>query len=211
MLAALQTLAFPTVSDPRESALEADRALARSVAAGDDRAFEALVTRHHGRLARLAGRFFRGGDVVEDVVQDALLKAWNAMASYRGDQPLEHWLVRITTNACYDQLRKQKTRKEDGVSQLMSDAASEAYFWDQLSATTRDAGFWDRENTRLSAEALLASLPPKERLVLTLLVLEDLPVADVARMTGWSETNVKVRAFRARGKLRKAVSKGGRS
>jgi len=178
-----------------ENDLVADQNLAARVARGDEEAFEELVRRHHPRLSRIAGRFFRRPEIVEELVQEALVKAYTSMASYRGEMPLQHWLSKIAVNACYDQLRRQKARPEATVDTLVFQLAS-------------SPSLVEAEDARICAEQILSRLAPEERLVLTLMVLEDLPVKDVARLTGWSVPNVKIRAFRARAKLRKIVGRG---
>jgi RNA polymerase sigma-70 factor (ECF subfamily) len=182
----------------------ADRQLAGRILAGDDTAFEDLVGRNYGRVARIAGRFFRQYDVVEEIAQEVFVKAFVSMSTYRAEMPLEHWLSRIAVNACYDQLRRRQRRPETAVSQIVDDPAD---FYARLGAPPggAESGYWDREEARLCAEQLLALLSPPERLVLTLLVLEDLSVSEVAALTGWSAANVKIRAFRARGRLRKML------
>jgi RNA polymerase sigma-70 factor, ECF subfamily len=183
---------------------EDDRRLVRRVLAGDQEAFALLVRRHQRLVARIAGRFFRQRETIEDVAQETFLKAFQALAGYRGELPLEHWLSRITVNACYDQLRRQRRRDCELVPSQLGLGPPE--LWDRLTATAADADvFWRREDARLTAEQLLARLAPAERLVLTLMVLEEQSVREVARMTGWTVTNVKVRAFRARRRLRRLL------
>jgi RNA polymerase sigma-70 factor (ECF subfamily) len=167
--------------------------LAASAASGDGEAFDELVRRHQPRLLKLAGRFFRRPEVVEEVVQEAFLKAYTSLDGFRGERPFGHWLTRITVNASYDQLRRQRARPET--------ALDEASVLDLLASPDGS----ESELARITAEQLLTRLAPEERLVLTLTVLEELPVRDVARLTGWSIPNVKVRAFRARRKLRRAL------
>jgi RNA polymerase sigma-70 factor (ECF subfamily) len=200
-------------SHPDLADLADDQRLARSIAAGSEEAFEALVARHHRRLAGIAGRFFRRPETVEEILQDVFVKAFVGMARYRGEMPLEHWLSRIAVNACYDQLRRQKSRPETPMSQLGNETGTDSGFFDRLTARSSagDDAFWRRENARLTAESMLALLSPAERLVLTLMVLEELSVAEVARMTGWSQANVKVRAFRARVRLRKRLEEESRA
>jgi len=180
---------------------ETDRALARRIAGGDGDAFEHLVRRHHPHVARIAGRFFRRPEIVEEIVQEAFVKALTGIAGYRGEMPLSHWLARITVNVCYDQLRRQKARPEISAPGQPDDAVG---FFERLAAPegSPDARFWEREESRLLSEQLLARLSPAERLVLTLTVLEELSTSEVAQRTGWSTANVKIRAFRARAKLR---------
>src|SRR5438067_8878681 len=86
--------------------LELDRLLASSIAAGDEEAFSRLVDLHFARLSRIAGRFFRRRETIEDVVQEALIKAYLGMKGYRGEMPLQAWLSKIVVNACYDELRR---------------------------------------------------------------------------------------------------------
>ena len=179
----------------------ADRCLARAVAGGDEAAFALFVERHHALAVRLAGRFFALRMEVEELVQDVFVKAYFAMGSFRGETPLAHWLSRIAVNACYDRLRALRRKKEEAVSQL---GEGEARQWAH-SADSRGEGPEEscqrREEARLAQE-ILARLSPPERLVLTLLVLEEKSVKEVAALTGWSVANVKIRAFRARRKLR---------
>lgn len=181
-----------------------DRRLVRRVLDGDREAFTLLVDRHQRHVAGMAGRFFRRREVIEDVSQEVFLKAFQALATYRGEVPLRHWLSRIATNACYDRLRAQRRSPEIAVAELTD---SPPDFWERLAApeTADDETFWRREDARLTAEALLARVPPADRLVLTLLVLQELPIAEVARLTGWSRVNVKVRALRARRRLRQLI------
>jgi RNA polymerase sigma-70 factor (ECF subfamily) len=170
-----------------------DGSLAASAAGGDGEAFDELVRRHQPRLLRLAGRFFRRPEVVEEVVQEAFLKAFLSLDGFRGERPFGHWLTRITVNASYDQLRRQRARPETAID--------EAAVLDLVASPAES----ESELARITAEQLLARLSPEERLVLTLTALEELPVKEVARLTGWSIPNVKVRAFRARTKLRRAL------
>jgi RNA polymerase sigma-70 factor (ECF subfamily) len=182
-----------------------ERQLVRRVLGGDQEAFALLVRRHQRQVAAMAGRFFRRRETVEDVAQEVFLKAYQALARFRGDVPLAHWLARITTNTCYDRLRAQRRSPEVAASEL---PGAPADFWERVAApeTADDETFWRREDARLTAEALLARLPAADRLLLTLLVLQELEVAEVARLTGWSRVNVKVRALRARRRMRRLLA-----
>ncbi len=195
------------VHDEIADRLVGDRLLASRILAGDDEAFEELVRANHARVVRIAGRFFRRPDVIEDVAQEVFVKAYAAMGGYRGEVPIGHWLSRITVNACYDQLRRQRVRPEIGFSQLGADRDGAT----PLPGSPADraaAAPWPREEARIDAERLLARVSAADRVVLTLLVLEGLSVAEVAALTGWSAANVKIRAFRARNRLRKLLGVG---
>lgn len=193
-------LAPASQPDPTTS-LVADRQLAERIATGDEVAFAELVECHFAHVARIAGRFFRQHDAAEEIHQEVFLKAFSSIVSYRGEVPLRHWLSRITVNACYDALRRNRRRPES-----LSVPAAEHADGTALEAHD-DAAFWRREQARIAADEMLAMLEPAERLVLTLLVLEDRSVADVADLTGWSVVNVKVRAYRARRKLKKLLER----
>lgn len=185
-------------ADPTNE-LVADRRLAERICSGDDGAFDEFVDRHFARVARIAGRFFRQPDQAEEIHQEVFLKAFTSMRTYRGDVPLEHWLSRIATNACYDALRRRKRRPEASLEGVLGDATG---VLERLRAGELEDAFWQREEARLVADELLSRLQPAERLVLTLMVLEDMSARDVAGVTGWSIVNVKVRAHRARQKLK---------
>jgi RNA polymerase sigma-70 factor, ECF subfamily len=172
--------------------LEDDVRLVRRIRDGDQAAFEELVGRAWPRVARIAGRFFRQADAIDDIAQEVFVKAYVGLGSWEARVPLEHWLTRIAVNACYDELRRRKrTTGHEGRAPAQEPSG--------------DPHLWEREETRLWAGQVLAQLPAAERLVLTLTVLEDLSVAEVAEMTGWSKVNVKVRAFRARRRLKKLL------
>ena len=203
---AIRSKGGPASAAGSESDLAADRRLAGRIVEGDEQAFEELVAIHYAQVARITGRFFRRPEIREELNQDVFVKAYTSMGTYRAEMPLAHWLSRVAVNACYDRLRHARRRPETPVSQLVDEPAE---FFERLHAPrgTADGEFWAREDARLCAEQLVSLLAPPERLVLTLMVLEELSAAEVAELTGWSVTNVKVRAFRARGRLRKLLER----
>jgi RNA polymerase sigma-70 factor (ECF subfamily) len=182
-----------------------DRELASRIRDGDDAAFAALVDRFYPRVVGIAGRFFRRRDVLEDIAQEVFMKVYVGFASYRAEVPLQHWLSRIAVNACYDQLRRQRVRPETAVSQLTDDPQ---WFLADLADTAAASvpPLWEQEEAREAAENLLGLLSPADRLVLTLQVLEERSVAEIAALTGWTRANVKIRAFRARKRLRRLLA-----
>jgi RNA polymerase sigma-70 factor (ECF subfamily) len=180
--------------------LEDDVRLVERIRGGDQGAFEELVRRAWPHVARVAGRFFRQPDVIDEISQEVFVKAFVALGSWEARVPLQHWLARIAVNACYDELRRRQRTAAPATRVPAPEPAG-------------DPRVWEREETRLWAGEVLARLPAAERLVLTLTVLEDLSVAEVAALTGWSKVNVKVRAFRARRRLRRLLEQergGGR-
>ena len=203
--------------DNRESAFEAsavgvpevtsDEALVAAVRAGDDAAFEVLFERHKRRVARVAGRFFRTREQVEDVLQESFTKAYFALQDFAGrrEQSFSAWLTRIAVNACYDELRRTRRRAESSLSEIADDERD--WLETQLRATGAGSDVEAGAVSRDLAHKLLARLDPEERLLLTLLDAEGLSVAEIAEATGWSVSKVKVRAHRSRAHLRKVLKK----
>ena len=165
--------------------------------AGDDHAFAELARRHKSRVFGVAARFARDAAELEDICQEVFVQAYFKLRQFRRDSPFEHWVMRITTFKCYDYLRK---RRRDGPA-ISADALLESGY--EPSAPEAPAPHPDLDRLH----AALAQLSPKERLVITLLELEERSVQEIAGLTGWSTANVKVRAFRARAALRKLMEK----
>jgi RNA polymerase sigma-70 factor, ECF subfamily len=142
----------------------------------------------------------------EDLAQEVFLKLFSRLDRYepRDGIPFEHWLSRLAVRTCLDALRTERRRPQPADPPL-SEAADE---W--LETLRRDDVSPPIDEVLAARElvdALLARLPPKDRLVLTLLDMEERSVAEVSAITGWSRTLVKVRAFRARRRLRAVVER----
>ena len=168
--------------EPADRTADAETRLVAASRGGDRDAFSDLVRLHQRRVFRLVGRFFRGREDVEDVAQETFLKAWRKLDTYRADEPFEHWLTRVCLNCCYARLRRQRPA-ELPIDQEISTRGTDP-------------------NARLEVERLLRSLQPEERFILLLLDGEGWSVAEIADKLGWTRVNVKVRAHRARKKLR---------
>jgi RNA polymerase sigma-70 factor (ECF subfamily) len=182
-----------------------DDALVAAAGAGDEAAFEQLFERHRRQVARTAGRFFSQREQIEEIIQDSFTKAYFALGTYHGthEASFKAWLTQITVNTCYDQLRRARRRPEHAVEDFDDNEAYE--FAGQLRAAASDV-----ESALVSrdlAAKLLARLSPDDRLVLTLLDVEGFSVAEIAELTNWSVSKVKVRAHRARAHLRRVVQR----
>ena len=136
----------------------------------------------------------------EDLAQIVFVKVFQKIDQYHGDAPFPHWVSRIAVNTCLNELRAEKARPELRWADL-GEEQSEAL----QRVLDRDTGPTIEHDvaTRDLADRLLETLPARDRLILTLLDLEERTVAEVSQMTGSPEAVVKVRAFRARRKLRK--------
>jgi RNA polymerase sigma-70 factor, ECF subfamily len=180
--------------------------LARQAQDGDESAFAEIVRRYSPRVFSVASRFFRQRSVVEEAAQEVFLKAYTQLGSFEGRGSLEGWLTRIATNTCLNMVRSSKRRPEMTVSDLTDDEES---WMDQQSAGD-GRGQASVENSLVAADLadrLLAVLTPEDQQALLMIDGEDASIKEVAEATGWSESKVKVRAFRARKKLREAMEK----
>src|ERR1017187_2702698 len=167
-----------------------DERLIQSTLAGDDEAFAELVRRHKRKVFGIAGRFARHDAELNDSCQEIFVKAYQNLKSFRGEAPFEHWVSRIAVRSCYAFLRATRHNRET------------------LSLDGIEIGTQPNGNVEYARELLgwaMAKLSADERLVLTLLELEERSVRETAELTGWSESNVKVRVFRARQALRKIL------
>ena len=174
-----------------------DEGLIREIRAGNKEAFVHLVQRYRRKVFGLAARFARDTDELDDICQDVFIKIYENLGKFRADAPFEHWLSRVTIRTCYDALRSRK--REKGNVRL----ESIHYLLEDSSIGRHQAA----EEARNLLEWGLARLRPAERLVITLLELEEKSIGDIAELTGWSQVNVKVRAFRARQKLKQLLEK----
>jgi RNA polymerase sigma-70 factor (ECF subfamily) len=152
---------------------------------------------------KVASRFFRQRSLVEEVAQEVFLKAFTQLGSYEGRGSMEGWLNRIATNTCLNTLRKRRpeltvsdlTEDENNwLDEKLSDVATELHHSSERKLVAADL-----------ADRVLGILSPEDRLAVTLIDGEDASIKEVAEMTGWSESKVKVRAFRARRKIREAM------
>jgi len=180
--------------------------LARQAQAGDESAFEEIVRRYSPRVFSVASRFFRQRSLVEEAAQEVFLKAYTQLGSFEGRGSIEGWLTRIATNTCLNILRGAKRRPEFSVSDLTED---ENQWLEQQSASVGNEGRSIVNDLVAAdlADRLLSVLPPEDQQALLMIDGEDASIKEVAEATGWSESKVKVRAFRARRKLREAMEK----
>ena len=183
-----------------------DLDLARQAQDGDESAFAEIVRRYSPRVFSVASRFFRQRAVVEEAAQEVFLKAYTQLGSFEGRGSLEGWLTRIATNTCLNMVRSSKRRPEFTVSDLTED---EEGWLEQQSASDgfEQPSVEDNVVAADLADRLLGVLPPEDQQALLMIDGEDASIKEVAEATGWSESKVKVRAFRARKKLREAMEK----
>ena len=175
----------------------ADRQDIQATLAGDGEAFTRLVRRHQDRIAGYMWRFTRDRGELEELVQEVFVEAYFSLGGYRGRAPFSHWLMRIATRVGYRLWKRRRRHRPARTLPLEQ--------WDALAAAEQP----DPADCAELVHALLAELPPRDRLVLTLIYIEGLSAAQVAERTGWSRTLVKVQAHRARRKLKAALVRAG--
>ena len=170
---------------------------------GDEAAARELVSRLYPQVLAIVRGHLPRRLAEEDLAQDVFVKLFANLDRYDPALPLENWVSRLALNTCLDRLRAERRRPEVRWADLGEDEA--ATLESLLSTSPEEAG--ERlPGSRELFEKLLETLKPVDRMVITLLMLEERSVAEIAAQTGWSKTLVKVRAFRARRKLRRALA-----
>jgi RNA polymerase sigma-70 factor (ECF subfamily) len=136
----------------------------------------------------------------EDLSQEIFLKMFTRLEQYQGAVPFTHWVSRIAVTTCIDQLRAQKRRPEFRWADL---SENEADVLDAVMTNEDEVAPDEALAARELLARLLDQLKPEDRLVIRMLDLEERSIAEISALTGWSQSLVKVRAFRARRKLQK--------
>ncbi|HTL66135.1 MAG TPA: sigma-70 family RNA polymerase sigma factor [Lacunisphaera sp.] len=185
--------------DPAEAAFDVAACLER-VRLRDQTAARQLVEHLYPLVIRIVRSHLPRRVAEEDLAQDIFLKMFTRLEQYQGNVPFAHWVSRIAVTTCIDQLRAQKRRPEFRWADL---SETEAEVLDHVLADEREAIPGDALAARELVQKLLGQLKPDDRLVLQLLDLEQKTLAEISALTGWNQTLVKVRAFRARRKLQK--------
>jgi len=182
---------------------QTDADLIAAVLKGDVASFEPLVQKYSPRLFATARRYARRESEVEDIVQEVWLKAFQKLASFRGEAPFEHWLMRLAVRTCYDFLRGHQRNRETMFSELSEPEED----WLERFVREPESASENADAARQLVERVMEQLSPPARMIITLLEIEDRTVKEIAQLTGWSVALVKVRAFRARAEMRKILAR----
>jgi RNA polymerase sigma-70 factor, ECF subfamily len=192
-------VSMPIASSP-------DAELVRLAIAGDDAAFAMIMRRYNRLLFRAARSILKNDDDTQDAVQEAYLRAWRALTSFRSDAKLSTWLVRIAVNEALGRLRQGGGR----VIALTATVDTEREPSEiQMQANPDDQPDFTamRAEVRKQIEARIDTLPEQFRAVFMLRGVEELTVEEVAAMLEIPEATVRSRFFRARGILREGLSR----
>ena len=187
-----------------ETDVRTDEELVRLVLGGEVDSFEELIVRYQPRVFGMARKYFRNESDVEDVVQTIFSKAFQKLGSYRGAAPFEHWFMRLSVNTCYDSLRRRRNRPEHTISDILF---VDENWQDRLGKIPSGDDPEGIEQARELVHTVLDQVSARARIVLTLQELEGRSIREIAGITGWSESLVKVQAFRARKEMRAAVER----
>lgn len=170
---------------------------------GSESAARLLVEHLYPMVLRIVRAHLPRRSSEEDLAQEVFMKMFARIEQWRGQMPFDHWVSRVAVTTCLDALRHQKRRPELRWADL---SETEAEVLDNVLHDENDVTASDASSARDLANKLLETLNPADRLVLTMMDMEGRSVSDVQAATGWSATLVKVRAFRARRKLRKTFA-----
>jgi RNA polymerase sigma-70 factor, ECF subfamily len=179
-------------------------ALVEAALRHDDDAARELVRQLYPLVAKLVRAHRPRRAAEEDLSQMIFIKVFQKLSQFSGKVPLEHWVSRIAVNTCLSQIASEKVRPELRQADLSEE---EQAVVENLAATSEELAPDKRFASRQLVEQLLAALKPAERLVIDLLYLQGRSVAEIKKITGWSEPLVKVRAFRARQKMKEQLKR----
>ena len=197
MAATAPAMAAPSID--RAARHEEDRELVRLSQGGGEAAFEELVKRHQQRVFALVGGILRRPDDVEDVAQQVFLKAYLGIKKFDQRAAFSTWLYKIAVNECWDYLRKKKVRPLVYEADLSEEQVSRLD--GIVSADRPPEGPSDRAEARELIEHLLDTLPEADRQLLLLKEVEGFSVQELAEILKLNVNTVKVRLFRARGRI----------
>ena len=191
----MRTLAWTETSEmdspPLQNATDLD--LVRQTRDGNPEAYSELVRRHERMVYNLAFRFMRAPEAAEDMAQEAFLKAYRLLKSFRGDASFSTWLYRVTASVCLTELKRRKRGNETALDQVHREPSVEP------KTEERDLHARIRQCVTL--------LPDRYATIMTLYYLKGVAYEDIAESLGIPLGTLKTWMFRARAKLRKIVEK----
>ena len=201
------TLTLPLTTASPSGATQAHRepeleALIQRVMDHDEAAASALMDRLHPLVLKVVRAHLPRRLDEDDLTQMVFLKVFKHLGQFAGGVPLEHWVSRIAVNTCLSALKAERSRPELRWADLSEEGQAVV---ESLAVDSVNPGESDGLAARELVQQLLVQLNPADRLVVTLLHLKEKSVAEVSSLTGWTCAGVKVRAFRARKRLRKIL------
>lgn len=182
-----------------------ERGCLRRIEQGDEVAAKELLHQFYPFVLKLVRAHLPRRVGEEDLVQMIFIKVFHKLGQYRGRMPLEHWISRIAVNTCLNELKAERIRPEWRLGDFSAEIAAGI---EKLAATEVDTATNDDVAVAKKIVAqLLEQLSPEDRLVIILLHMEERSVDEIHARTGWNRSVIKVRAFRARAKMKKMLAK----
>jgi len=179
-------------------------ALVKAALRNDDEAARELVRRLYPLVAKLVRAHRPRRTAEEDLCQMIFIKVFQKLSQFSGKVPLEHWVSRIAVNTCLNQIEAEKARPELRYADLSEE---EQAVVENLATSARELAPDERLASRQLVEHILGLLKPAERLAIDLLYLQGRSVEEIRKITGWSVALIKVRAFRARQKMKDQLAR----
>ncbi len=171
---------------------------------GDGPAFNEVVLAYRKRILGTIARLIARPEDVEDVGQEVFLRLYFSLDQLRSPEVFEPWLYRLTVNAAYDYLRKQRRRQESRMADL---SEQQVMIADALAGGKLDQEDRRRQQVRETVDALLGSVSEEDRILLTLKEVEGLSLKELEGIYHVNENALKVRLFRARQRVLKSVGR----
>jgi RNA polymerase sigma-70 factor (ECF subfamily) len=168
----------------------------------DEDAARLLLSHLYPLVLKLVRAYLPWRTSEEDLTQTVFMKVFASLDQYSGAVPLEHWVSRIAINTCLNQIKAEKARPELRWADLSEEQCQVVQ---ALEMTSDELQPGQALAAREVVEKLLAPLVPVDRLLLTLLHIEGQSVKEIRQVTGWTSTRIRVRAFRARQKLKRLL------
>jgi RNA polymerase sigma-70 factor (ECF subfamily) len=179
-------------------------ALVEAALQHDDEAARTLVRQLYPLVAKVARAHRPRRTAEEDLCQMIFIKVFQKLSQFSGKVPLEHWVSRIAVNTCLNQIESEKIRPELRHADLSEE---EQAVVENLATSSAELAPDQRFASRQLVEHLLDALKPVERLAIDLLYLQGRSVEEIRKITGWSASLIKVRAFRARKRMKEQLAK----
>ena len=182
---------------------EADEMIITRVLNGERDAYAVLVNRYKDRVFSLVKGIVKEQALAEEVAQDVFLKAYTSLKKFRRESGFSTWIYRIAYNTAVSQTRKKKYRHKAFDEELELAGSVDEAFEREMTET--------EEHRKKLLEKALQELPAEDKLILMLYYFEEKPVEEIGSATGLSTSNVKVKLFRMRKKLKTIIERLGKT
>jgi len=163
------------------------------VVKGNNNAFAGLVDKHKEMVYTIAAKILRNPEDAEEIAQDTFLKAFNALSSFKREAKFSTWLYRIAYNAAISRSRKKRHEFAAIDEEMISN-----YTTDSVSKSVNEL---DQEEQIAAINTLMEKLPEEENLLLSLFYKKERSVEEISEITGYSQSNVKVKLYRIRKRM----------